>query len=86
MARIFTTRFSFNEQSYDAIVTVLTTGGQLNFSIRVLDTELFDLIPGGNIRYHGEDGFKDLEVKNELARSLMHSIAISIDDHLVGNT
>ena len=84
MARIFTTKFNFNEQVYDAIVTVITAEEKLNFNIKVLDAELFDLIPGGHIRYQGEEGFKDLQVKNELAQSLMHSIALSIDDHLVG--
>lgn len=84
MARIFTTKFNFNEQVYDAIVTVITADEKLNFNIKVLDAELFDLIPGGHIRYQGEEGFKDLQVKNELAQSLMHSIALSIEDHLVG--
>ena len=84
MARIFTTKFNFNEQVYDAIVTVITADEKLNFNIKVLDAELFDLIPGGHIRYQGEEGFKDLKVKNEMAQSLMHSIALSIEDHLVG--
>jgi hypothetical protein len=84
MARIFTTKFNFNEQAYDAIVTVVTTDEKPTFNIKVLDAELFDLIPGGHIRYQGEEGFKGLQVKNELAQSLMHSIALSIEDHLVG--
>jgi hypothetical protein len=84
MARIFTTKFNFNDQVYDAIVTMITADEKLNFNIKVLDAELFDLIPGGHIRYQGEEGFKDLQVKNEMAQSLMHSIALSIDDHLIG--
>jgi hypothetical protein len=84
MARIFTTKFNFNDLVYDAIVTVITADEKLNFNIKVLDAELFDLIPGGHIRYQGEEGFKDLQVKNEMAQSLMHSIALSIDDHLIG--
>ena len=84
MSRIFTTKFNFNEQAYDAIVTVVTTDEKPTFNIKVLDAELFDLIPGGHILYQGEEGFKDLQVKNELAQSLVHSIVHSIEDHMVG--
>ena len=84
MARIFTTKFNFNEQAYDAIVTVVTTDEKPTFNIKVLDAELFDLIPGGHILYQGEEGFKDLQVKNELAQSLVPSIVHSIEDHMVG--
>lgn len=84
MARIFTTKFSFNEQVYDAIVTVISSSGKLNFDIKVLDAELYDLIPNGQIHYAGEDGFVALNTKNDMAQSLIQSIALSIEDHLVG--
>ena len=84
MARIFTTRFTFNHEIYDAIVTVISANETLEFNIKVLDAGLHDLIPGGHIRYQGEEGFEQVAVENELARSLMRSIAHSIDDHLVG--
>lgn len=82
MARIFTTKFSFNHQVYDAIVTMHSNDGKVNFNIKVLDVELNDLLPGGQIVYEGKDGFKDVHLNNHLSRSLVNSIANSIEHHL----
>ena len=83
MARIFTTKFTFNHQVYDAIVTVISSGSTVNFNVKVLNDELQELIPGGQIHYQGEDGLRELSAKNQMAHSLMRSIARSIDEHLV---
>ena len=83
MARIFTTKFVFNHQEYDAIVTVSTVDGKMNFNVKVMDLELFDLIPGGHIRYEGREGFRDIDMGNALSHHLVNSIAVSIDQHLV---
>jgi hypothetical protein len=83
MARIFTTKFNFNHQVYDAIVTVVSQNGKLSFNIKVLDLELHDIIPGGHIRYEGRDGFRDIELENRLSQSLVNSIAVSIEEHLI---
>ena len=82
MARIFTTKFTFNHQVYDAIVTMFSNDGKVNFNIRVLDVELQDLLPGGQIIYEGKDGFKDVQLNNHLSQSLVSSIADSIEQHL----
>lgn len=82
MARVFTTRFSFNHQIYDAIVTVISQQGQLNFNIRVMDAELLQLLPDGHINYNGKDGFKNIPAENQLAQNLIRSIAVSIEKHL----
>ena len=68
MARVFTTRFPFNHQMYDAIVTV--------------DTELAQLLPDGHLNYSGKDGFKEIIPDNQLAETLIKSIAVSIEQHL----
>lgn len=83
MARIFTTKFVFNHQEYDAIVTVSTVEGKMNFNVKVMDLELFDLLPGGHIRYEGKDGFRKIEMENALSHHLVNSIAVSIEQHLV---
>ena len=82
MARVFTTRFTFNRQVYDAIVTVISKAGGLNFNIRLMDTELFELLPDGHLNYTGKDGFKELQAENHLTQALIQSIAISVDQHL----
>lgn len=82
MARIFTTKFTFNHQVYDAIVTMHSHEGKVNFNIKVLDVELQDLLPGGQIVYQGQEGFKDVHLDNRLSQSLVNSIASSIEQHL----
>jgi len=83
MARIFTTRFVFNHQRYDAIVTIVTSDGQLNFNVKVLDLQLQDLLPGGHIRYQGKEGIHGIETENKLSQALVESIAASIEDYLM---
>ncbi|HEU4471581.1 MAG TPA: hypothetical protein VFR58_10885 [Flavisolibacter sp.] len=82
MARIFTTKFTFNHQVYDAIVTVLDQNGELNFTVKVQDLDLQELLPDGHFQYRGRKGFKDIET-DKLSQSLMQSIAASIEKHLV---
>jgi hypothetical protein len=83
MARIFTTKFTFNHQTYDAIVTMLNTDGKLNFNIKVLDNDLHEILPGGLINYEGKEGFKNIKPGNQMTQSLIHSIANAIEHHLV---
>lgn len=84
MARIFTTNFIFNQRSYDAIVTVIAKDRKMNFNVKVMDMELYDLIPDGKVEYEGKEGFKQIDfMKNQLSQSLMHSIASAIEQHLV---
>ena len=82
MARVFTTRFTFNHQNYDALVTVVSNQGQLNFAIRLMDDELLELLPDGHLNYTGNDGFRDIQTDNRLVQSLMQSISVSIEKHL----
>jgi hypothetical protein len=83
MARIFTTTFEFNHQKYDAIVTVITQNGNLNFNVKVLDTDLQHFLPG-EISYTGTKGFEQLtNLNNTIAQSLMRSLSVSIEKHLV---
>jgi hypothetical protein len=83
MARIFTTKFNFNERIYDAIVTISSVNDTLTFSIRLMDEELFELIPEGHIRYSGKEGFKQLASLNDnkLAQALMRSIVKAIEQY-----
>ena len=83
MARIFTTKFTFNHQVYDAIVTMITTEGKLNFTIKVLDDDLQEILPGGHVNYEGRQGFRNLQTNNHMAEALVQCIASSIEHHLV---
>jgi hypothetical protein len=84
MARIFTTKFNFNHKIYDAIITVLNSDGKASFNVRLLDVELHELVPNGHLQYQGDDGLKNIETgDNHLVQSLMNSIAVSIEQHLI---
>jgi hypothetical protein len=60
MARVFTTSFNFNHQQYNAIVTDLTQGNQLNFNVRLLDADLHHFFPDGTISFSGTDGYQQV--------------------------
>jgi len=84
MARIFTTSFEFNNQQYDAIVTVIANQDQVTFKIRLLDVDLHQFFPSGEVSYHGSDGFKSVEaLDNTIAQSIMRKIENAIKKHLV---
>ena len=84
MARVFTTTFEFNHQRYDAIVTVFTQDGQLNFHVKLLDMDFHHLIPNGIVAYAGSHGFEQLEIiNNTVAQSLMRKVGDAINRHLV---
>jgi len=83
MARIFTTRFQYNAQSYEAIVTIIPKENTTTFHVKVLDLDLHVLLPGGEVSYEGKDGFKaNSKVDNRLALALMSSISTAIEQHL----
>ena len=82
MPRIFTTSFQFNHQQYLALVRVIHTNDELNFSIKLLDTELQQLIPDGSLSYTGIDGFRQLANQaNPMEQSLLHSMGKAIEQH-----
>ena len=83
MARIFTTRFLFNHQHYDAIVTVSNKNGEMVFTIRVIDQDLEKLLPEGGVAYTGKNGFTQMaNLDNTVLQSILRSVARSIDTHL----
>jgi hypothetical protein len=84
MARIFTTTFEFNHQRYDAIVTVTGEENKVNFSVKLLDADLHDFLPNGQISYHGQDGFEHIQtLDNTVSQSLMRKIGAAIKKHMV---
>lgn len=83
MSRIFTTKFFFDQRLCDAIITMVVKDGKASFTIKLLDLDLHEVIPDGEIRYEGKDGFKNLELmQNELAHSLVTRISDAIEEHL----
>lgn len=82
MARVFTTRFVFNHQVYDALVTVISNSDDLKFTVKLMDNDLVELLPDGQLKYTGKEGFKDVHADNHLAQSLIQSIAVSVDRYL----
>ena len=87
MARIFTTKFNFNNRLYDAIITLINNDGQTSFHVKLLDMELHELIPNGQLKFKGKDGFKEqVRVDDHLTRALMTSVAASIEHHIVSTS
>ena len=87
MARVFTTSFVFNQQTYNAIVTLISREGILSFTIHVIDVDLTGSIPGGLIKMECREGFRDLEVvSKDLSYSMVQSITAAIETHLVHNS
>ncbi len=80
MARIFTTSFEFNHQRYDAIVTVLSKDGELNFHIKILNEEVFDMIPNGEIDCNGLNTIESLkEMNNNHMQSFLKCLKGAIE-------
>lgn len=80
MARIFTTRFEFNGQLFDAMVTITSRGSLPSITVRVLDASLFELVPGGVLQYNGFDGYRHLPLihENPLVQNLVEGLAQSV--------
>ena len=84
MARVFTTSFEFNHRQYDAIVTVLTQGEQVNFTIKILGDNFHDFFPNGEIAYTGTTGFEQVDAfDNTVAQSLLRKVGEAVRHHLV---
>ncbi|HZI00583.1 MAG TPA: hypothetical protein VEX63_05515 [Flavisolibacter sp.] len=82
MVKIFTTQFHFNNQYHDAIITVVRSNEKALFHVKVLDMELYHLLPGGEATYVDKKWLKDqYDHDNALTQSLLQSIAKAIDFH-----
>ena len=83
MARIFTTQFQYNAQSYEAVVTIISKGDTTTFHVKVLDLDLHVLLPDGKMTYLGKEDFKaNNKVDNHFTLALMNSISVAIEHHL----
>jgi hypothetical protein len=82
MNKIFTINFYFQEQEFQALVTVLSTDEELFYNVRVYDRALERLLPKNRMRYMGSDGYKDLSIINPLTEQLVSAIAEAIEEHL----
>ena len=84
MSRIFTMKFLFNQAYYDAIISIIVKDEKMQFTIKVMDAGLHQLIPDGHVSYEGANGFKELAImQDQLSKNLMHTIATSIENHLL---
>jgi hypothetical protein len=83
MARVFTTSFVYNHQSFDAIITIINRDNRLNFDVLVLNNAAGDLLPGSRVAYEGSRGFERLEsLNNAVAQSFMRSLSTAIEAHM----
>lgn len=84
MVRIFTTSFSFNHETYDAIVTLVGRDAAVNITVKVMDVALHDILPGGVLNYESAGRLSELQnADNSLTQALMKSIRVAVERHLV---
>ena len=84
MARVFTTSFLFNHQSYNAIVTVLSKDGKLDITINVLDVDIKE-VPGGKLKIECKEDFQDVHIdQSDLSGSMVASITAAIETRYQG--
>lgn len=84
MVRIFTTSFSFNHESYDAIVTLVSKDAQVSITVKVMDAALHEILPGGIFNYETSGRLSDLHnADNSLTQALRKSITMAVERHLV---
>jgi hypothetical protein len=84
MVRIFTTSFSFNHETYDAIVTLVARESRVSITVKVMDVALHDILPGGVVNYESSASLSELQnADNSLTQALMKSISVAVERHLV---
>jgi hypothetical protein len=85
MVRVFTSSFEFNCKSYEALVFIANVKGQFRYHIRLMDPDLHSLIPNGEIRYTGKNGYEDLGwIVDQDSKKLMYKISHAIECKLSG--
>jgi hypothetical protein len=83
MARVFTTSFVYNHQSFDAIITITNRDNRMNFDVLVLNNAAGDLLPGSRVTYQGSKGFEELEsLNNAVAQSFLRCLSGAIEAHM----
>ena len=84
MVRIFTTSFSFNHETFDAIVSIVSNDVQVSITVKVMDAALHEILPGGTFSYETSSRFSELpNGDNSLTRALQKSISLAVERHLV---
>lgn len=82
MARVFTIKFPFQGENYNAFVEYRNTPEELFYHVSVNDPSIEKLLPKNRLRYNGINGYKDLGIHNPLTEKLVAAIATAIEEHL----
>ena len=83
MSRDFTTRFTFRDKEYVALVSVKRGPLKPHYTIRLFDEQLQDLVNSQVIEYDGFEGYlQHSRLRSDLPRKLMHCIMTSIREHM----
>lgn len=82
MARMFTISFTYNNQQYNALVTVQTTALFHEYTLCNLDAALLSLLPGNKIISASPQQFDFLHASEKNSQSLMSSIIKAVTVHL----
>lgn len=82
MARIFTICFSYNDETYNSMVTVRSTPFYIEYTLNNLDADLITLLPGNKIISPTPKHFLFPNASSEYSSLLMNSIIKAVASHL----
>ena len=72
MSRVFTTRFTFRDKEYVALVSVKRGPLKPHYTIRLFDEQLQDLVNSQVIEYDGFEGYlQHSRLRSDLPRKLI---------------
>jgi hypothetical protein len=82
MARIFTIRFTYEDELHNAIVFVKETPFYVEYNLNMLDINLLKLLPSDKIISSTQDHFKFANSHDEEDSVLMKEIIKAISEHI----
>ena len=81
MARVFSTSFTHQGQSYPVVVSITEANGITAVNIYLPDTSLHEILPGGKFSFNAKDGLLLNYPKFTPAQDLLISVLSAVDDY-----
>jgi hypothetical protein len=81
MARLFTTPFAYQNQTYTAVVSITQCSGTHTVMIHFPDPSLHQIVPGGTVSFDAEKGLPLDNPTLTPAQQLLLSVLTAIEQH-----